>query len=58
MNGTEYFSQEPHYIHDKMIDASPGTHPNDIHDCVLEDDVSVVTNTDDKLSCSYSPLLV
>jgi hypothetical protein len=23
LNGPEYFSQEPHYIHDKMIDASP-----------------------------------
>jgi hypothetical protein len=23
LNGPEHFSQEPHYIHDEMIDASP-----------------------------------
>ena len=28
-----------------MIDASPGTGPNDIHDFVLEDDVSIIMNT-------------
>jgi hypothetical protein len=28
-----------------MIDASPGTHPNDIHDCVPEDDVSIIMST-------------
>jgi hypothetical protein len=28
-----------------MIDASPGTHPNDIHYCVQEDNVSIITNT-------------
>jgi hypothetical protein len=28
-----------------MIDASPGTDLNDIHDFVLEDDVSIITNT-------------
>jgi hypothetical protein len=30
-----------------MVDASTGTHPNDIHDYVLEDDVSATTNTDE-----------
>jgi hypothetical protein len=30
-----------------MIDASPGTVPNDIHDYVPEDDVSTVTNTEE-----------
>jgi hypothetical protein len=45
LNGPEYFSQEPHYIHDEMIDASPGHHPNNIHDS--EDDVSVVPNTEE-----------
>jgi hypothetical protein len=24
LNGPEHFSQDPHYIHDEMIDASPG----------------------------------
>jgi hypothetical protein len=43
----EPFSQEPHYIHDEMIDASPGTGPNDIHDYVLEDDMSVITSTEE-----------
>jgi hypothetical protein len=28
-----------------MIDASPGTGLNNIHDFVLEDDVSIITNT-------------
>jgi hypothetical protein len=28
-----------------MIDASPGTDLNDIHDFVLEDDVSIIMNT-------------
>jgi hypothetical protein len=40
LNGSEYFSYEPHYIHDEMIDASPGLHPNDIHD--LEDDLEAL----------------
>jgi hypothetical protein len=44
LNGPEHFSQESHYIHDEMMDASPGPpHPNDIHD--LEDDVSIIPNT-------------
>ena len=43
VNGTEYFSQEPHYIHDEMIDATPGLHPDNIHD--LEGDVSIIPNT-------------
>jgi hypothetical protein len=30
-----------------MIDASPGTGPNDIHDYVPEDDVSIITNTEE-----------
>jgi hypothetical protein len=42
LNGPEHFSQEPHYIHDKMIDVSPVTGPNNIHDFVPEDDVSIV----------------
>jgi hypothetical protein len=45
LNGPEQFSQEPHYIHDEMIDASPGTGPNNIHDNVLEDGVSIISNT-------------
>jgi hypothetical protein len=45
INGTEYFSQEPHYIHDNMIDAPPGHHPDDIHDSV--GDVSITPNTED-----------
>jgi hypothetical protein len=24
LSGPEHFSQEPHYIHDQMLDASPG----------------------------------
>jgi hypothetical protein len=40
-----FFSQEPHYIHDEMIDASPGTDLNHTHDYVLEDDVSIITDT-------------
>jgi hypothetical protein len=39
LNGSKHFSPEPHYIHDEMIDASPGLHPNNIHDS--EDDVSI-----------------
>jgi hypothetical protein len=34
LNGPEHFSQEPHH-----------TGPNSIHDSVLEDNVSIVTNT-------------
>ena len=30
-----------------MIDASPGTGPNNIHDYVPEDDVSIITNTEE-----------
>jgi hypothetical protein len=30
-----------------MIDASPGTGPNNIHDYVLEDDVFIITNTEE-----------
>jgi hypothetical protein len=45
LHGPEHFSQKPHYIHNEMIDASPGTHPNDIHDCVPEDDVSIIMST-------------
>jgi hypothetical protein len=30
-----------------MIDASVGTGPNDIHDYVPEDDVSIITNTEE-----------
>ena len=44
LNGPENFSQEPHHIHDKTIDTSPGTGSNNIHDSVPEDDVSIVTN--------------
>ena len=44
LNGPVNFSQEPHHIHDKTIDTSPGTGPNNIHDSVPEDDVSIVTN--------------
>jgi hypothetical protein len=43
LNSPENFSQKPHYIHDEMIDASPGLHPNDMHDS--EDAVSVIPNT-------------
>jgi hypothetical protein len=28
INGTDYFSQEPHNIHDEMIDTTPGHHPD------------------------------
>ena len=45
LHSPEHFSQEPHYIHHKTIDASLGTHPNDIHDSIPEDNVSVITNT-------------
>jgi hypothetical protein len=44
LNSPKHFSQESHYIRDKMIDASPGTGPNNIHDYVPEDDVSIITN--------------
>jgi hypothetical protein len=47
LNISEPFSQEPHYIHDKMIDGSPGTGPNNIHDFILEDSVSVIMNTEE-----------
>jgi hypothetical protein len=30
-----------------VIDASPGTGPTDIHDYVPEDDVSIITNTEE-----------
>jgi hypothetical protein len=36
LNSPKHFSQESYYIHDKMIDASPGTGPNNIHDYVPE----------------------
>jgi hypothetical protein len=36
LNSPKHFSQESHYIRDKMIDASPGTGPNNIHDYVPE----------------------
>jgi hypothetical protein len=42
-NSPEHFSQKPHYIHDEMIDASPGLHLNDMHDS--EDALSVIPNT-------------
>jgi hypothetical protein len=42
-NGPEYFSQEPHYIHDEMIDAPPGHHLNNMH--YSEDDVSIIPKT-------------
>jgi hypothetical protein len=37
LNGSEHFPQEPHYIHDETIDASP------FH--CSEDDVSIIPNT-------------
>jgi hypothetical protein len=40
-----HFSQEPHYIHDEMIDATPSTDLNHIHDYIPEDDVSIITDT-------------
>jgi hypothetical protein len=43
INGTEYFSQEPHYIHDEMIDATPGHCPDNIH--YSEGDVYIIPNT-------------
>jgi hypothetical protein len=46
LNISEPFSQEPHNIHDEMIDGSPGTGPNNIHDFIL-DDVSVIMNTEE-----------
>ncbi len=45
LHGPEHLAQEWHYIHDNTIDAPPGTGPNDIHDSILEDDVSIVPNT-------------
>jgi hypothetical protein len=48
LNISEPFSQEPHYIHDETIDGSPGTGPNsNIHDFILEDDVSVIMNPEE-----------
>jgi hypothetical protein len=32
LNVPAHFSQEPYYIHDEMIEASPGPHPKNIHD--------------------------
>jgi hypothetical protein len=46
-NSPEPFSQKPHYILDEMIDESPGTGPNDVHDHVLEDDMSVIMSTEE-----------
>jgi hypothetical protein len=43
VNSTDYFSQEPHNIHDEMIDATPGHHPDNIHD--LEGDINIIPNT-------------
>jgi hypothetical protein len=37
----------PHYIHNKTVDASPHSGPNDIHDFVPEDDVPVIMNTNE-----------
>jgi hypothetical protein len=42
---SDHFSQEPHYIHDDTIYASPGLHLNDVHD--LEDAVSTISNTEE-----------
>jgi hypothetical protein len=36
LTGPGYFHHEPHYIHDKMIDAFPDNNWNHIHDNVLE----------------------
>jgi hypothetical protein len=47
LNISEPFSQEPHNIHDEMIDGSPGTGPNNIPDFILEDNVSVIMNTEE-----------
>jgi hypothetical protein len=49
LNAPEFFSQEPHYIHDKTIDAPHNHchHLNDIHDS--EGDVSIVPNTKEQL---------
>jgi hypothetical protein len=43
LGGSEHFSQEPHYIRDDTIDASPGLHLNNVHDS--EDDVPTISNT-------------
>jgi hypothetical protein len=43
LDGSEHFSQAPHYTHDDKIDASPCLHLNDVHDS--EDVVSAISNT-------------
>jgi hypothetical protein len=43
LDGAEHFSPKPHYIHDDMIDAPPGLHPNVAQD--MDDDVSAISNT-------------
>jgi hypothetical protein len=43
LDTSEHFSQKPHYIHDDMIDATPGLHPNIAQD--TDDDVSAISNT-------------
>jgi hypothetical protein len=47
LNSPEHFSQESHYIHDKMIDASPCTGPTNIHEYVPEVDVSIIMNSEE-----------
>jgi hypothetical protein len=47
LNGPEHFSQEPHYIHDETIDASPNSDLINFHGhgCVPENnDVSITSH--------------
>jgi hypothetical protein len=43
LDGSEHFSQKPHYIHDDTIDASLGLHLNVAQD--IDDDVSTISKT-------------
>jgi hypothetical protein len=44
IDDSEHFYQKQHYIHDDMIDASPGLHPSNAQD--LDDEMSTITNTE------------
>jgi hypothetical protein len=49
LTSPEPLSQEPHYIHDEMSDASANSDLTHIHGhgCVLENDVSITTDTEE-----------
>jgi hypothetical protein len=50
LTSPKHLSQEPHYIHDETSDASAANSDLtniDGHGCVLENDVSITTDTEE-----------